>query len=330
MRLLIAALLLLLLAAPPLSAGVPEAIEGHIQPRHAAFAEAASALDEAARADCTAEALKPAYHAAFDGWIGVQHLALGPLQEIGGPLALEFWPDAKGFTARQLSLLTKAADPATTTPEGFAQQSVAVQGFMALERMLYDDTFTGYAPGSYSCALVQAIAHDIAAKAQNLQAGWPGAADALLTAGAEGNSAYLTPAEAAQALFTALITGIEYNDDARLARPLGSLERPRPTRAEAWRSGRSQRNLALSLAALDEFAHLLADGTASETASLFDDAQGWLAKLDEPAFAGVADPVARMGIESLTSYLDLLKETAAAEIGAHLNVGQGFNALDGD
>ncbi|MBS8229189.1 imelysin family protein [Vannielia litorea] len=323
-------LLTALLLATPLHAGVPEAIEGHILPRHAAFAEAASALDAAAQADCTAEALKPAYHDAFDGWIGVQHLALGPLQDLGGPLALQFWPDTKGFTARQLDLLLKAADPATTTPEGFAAQSVAVQGFMALERMLYDEALSGYEPGSFSCALTRAIAHDIAAKAEALNAGWPATAEALRTAGDDGNTTYLAPREAAQALFTALISGIEYNDDARLARPLGSFEKPRPTRAEAWRSGRSQRNLALSLEALEELARLLADGEASETQRLFDETEAWLADLDEPGFQGVSDPVARMGVESLTSYLELLKETAAAEVGDHLNVGQGFNALDGD
>ncbi|MGR3795739.1 imelysin family protein [Vannielia sp. SX4] len=327
MRPLLAALALL---AAPLHAGVPEAIEGHILPRHATFAEAAAALDAAAQADCTAEALKPAYNAAFDAWIGVQHLAIGPLQEIGGPIAIQFWPDTKGFTARQLGMLLKAEAPEAVTPEGFAQQSVAVQGFMALERMLYDDTFSGYAAESYACALTRAIAHDIATKAATLASDWPATAQSLRTAGEPGNATYLAPAEATQALFTALITGIEYNDDARLARPLGSFERPRPTLAEAWRSGRSQRNLALSLAALEEFAALLADGEASETQKLFNDTEAWLDSLDEPAFAGVAEPTTRMGIESLTSYLDLLKETAAAEIGAHLNVGQGFNALDGD
>ncbi len=327
MRHLLTALALL---ATPLHAGVPEAIEGHILPRHAAFAEAATALDTAARADCTADALKPAYNTAFDAWIGVQHLALGPLQDLGGPLALQFWPDAKGFTSRQLDMLIKAADPATTTPEGFAAQSVAAQGFMALERMLYDENFSDHAPGSYPCALTQAIAHDIATKAQALNDGWPATAETLLTAGEPANTTYLDASEAAQALFTALISGLEYNDDARLARPLGSFERPRPTLAEAWRSGRSQRNLALSLAALEEFAVLLADGTATETQKIFDDTEAWLEDLDEPAFAGVSDPVARMGIESLTSYLSLLKETAAAELSDHLNVGQGFNALDGD
>ncbi|SIO05314.1 imelysin family protein [Vannielia litorea] len=327
MRQLAAALALL---AAPLHAGVPEAIDGHILPRHAAFAEAAAALDAAAQADCTADGLKPSYHAAFDAWIGVQHLALGPLQEIGGPLALQFWPDTKGFTARQLAMALKSEAPETVTREGFAGQSVAVQGFMALERMLYDEALSAYPAETYACALTRAIAHDIATKAATLAADWPATAEALRSAGAPGNATYLAPAEAAQALFTALIAGIEYNDDARLARPLGSFDKPRPTLAEAWRSGRSQRNLALSLAALEEFAALLADGAAPETRKLFESTQAWLAGLDEPRLAGVSEPTARMGIESLASYLSALKETAAAELGAHLDVGQGFNALDGD
>ena len=75
---------------------------------------------------------------------------------------------------------------------------------------------------------------------------------------------------------------------------------------------------------------LLSDGEAPQTLAHFEETRGWLEDLDEPRFAGVAEPVARMGIESLTSYLDLLKSTAAAEVGAHLGVTQGFNALDGD
>jgi len=329
-RPLAAGLLTALFSFSAAQAGVGEAIEQHILPRHTAFAKAAEALSTQAKADCTATAMQPAYNAAFDGWIGVQHLALGPLQDLGGPLALGFWPDAKGFTPRQLTALLKAKTPDATTPQGFSHQSIAVQGFFALERMLYDDALSSYTKGSYSCAVVQAMARDIAQKATTLATNWPAHATLLLTAGDAGNATYLSRDEAAQALFTALVSGIEYNDYVRLARPLGSFERPRPTRAEAWRSDRTQRNLALSLAALDEFATHLSDGAATETHKLFTDARAWLAALDEPRFAGVADPVARMGIESLTSYLDLLKETAAAEVGNHLGVGQGFNALDGD
>ena len=93
-----------LLAAPAL-AGVEEAVDAHALPRVAAFAEAAAALDAAARQDCEAEAVRPAYHDAFDAWMGVSHMRMGPLEEDGRALAVAFWPDERDATGRALRAL---------------------------------------------------------------------------------------------------------------------------------------------------------------------------------------------------------------------------------
>jgi ATP-dependent helicase/nuclease subunit A len=52
--------------------------------------------------------------------------------------------------------------------------------------------------------------------------------------------------------------------------------------------------------------------------------------LDDPAFAGVAEPVSRLRIEILKQAIDRLRGRVAADLGPALGVAAGFNALDGD
>jgi len=77
MRLISAALLSVGIAAPAL-ADVDEALNDHILPGYAGFAEATEDLAQAARNDCRAEALVPAFHTTFDAWMPVADLRLGP------------------------------------------------------------------------------------------------------------------------------------------------------------------------------------------------------------------------------------------------------------
>jgi len=67
--------LILALAASPVAAGVDDAIDAHILPGYAAFAQATAVLNDAA-GDCSADALRPAWNDAFDAWMGVSHLEL--------------------------------------------------------------------------------------------------------------------------------------------------------------------------------------------------------------------------------------------------------------
>lgn len=318
-------LALALVAARPAAADVPEAITDHALPAFAAFAEATAALDAAARADCAPGALRPAFHAAFDAWLGVSHLTLGPLEDQGLALAIAFWPDPKGLGQKALTVLTAAGDPAVLEPEVFAQQSVAVRGVFTLERLLYTEP-----QDPFRCALAQSVAADLATSATLAEAGWrDGFAQTLLTAGQPGNTRYLTPAEARQALFTALMAGMEFTADSRLGRPLGSFDRPRPERAEAVPSGRSLRNVTLSLAALRALAvALVPDSPATQAA--FDRSLALAAGLDDPVFPGVSDPAQRLRIEILQQAVTAIRVSAVTEIGGALGVGAGFNAADGD
>lgn len=321
---------LIALAAPAL-AGTQAVIDDHILPGQAAFARETAALAEQARMDCSAPALDDAYQSAFDAWMRVSHLRLGPVEEEGRGQAIAFWPDARGLTEKTLRRLIAEEDPAVTDPAAFRAVSIAARGFFALDRMLFDEPFSGYAAGSYPCAMVQAITADLAAMAAEVDAGWrEGFADTLRNAGKPGSTIYLSEREATQALFTALTSALEFDADQRLGQPMGTFEKPRPNRAEAWRSDRPRRNVAISLAALRDMAEKLTDPPPDATLAAFDKALETVQKLDDPRFAGVATPQGRLKVEVIQQQIRAIRQAAIEEIGPRLGVAAGFNSADGD
>lgn len=316
------------------------AYDAHVLPRFEVFDTAATALNETAREHCAPEAaaLREAYQTAFDAWMGVQHLRFGPTEVEDRVYALAFWPDTKGRTPAGLNALLRKQDAGVATPEGIASQSIAVRGFFALDYLLYDPAAAGVAT-PYGCALIQAIAGDIARIAQDFEAEWAGPyGELFLSAGAEGNTVYLAPRETTVALFTALMTGLEANKDQRLGRPMGTFEAPTPLRAEARRSDRPQRNLVLSLEALTEFAGILADGAATlpegaEAPERVDRATARalrLARKLTPRFEEVETPSGRLHLEQDQQAIAAVSTAILQYVGPVLGVSQGFNALDGD
>ncbi|MFS4436874.1 imelysin family protein [Paracoccaceae bacterium GXU_MW_L88] len=320
-----------LLAAAPALADVDRAIDEVILPATAQFAEASEALADAARADCTAEALRPAYQEAFDAWPAVSILTLGPLEQNGRKLAIAFWPDTRGMVQRTVADLLAAEDPVVDAPEEFAEVSVAGRGLFALERLLYGEDAPDYADGDYACALARAIAVDLARMASAIDAEWrDGFAETLRTAGAPENEVYLSEKEATQALYTALMTSLEFTADQQLGRPLGTFDRPRPERAEARRSERSKRNVQLALEAQRSMARGLADAPIPITEAAFDEAFEALDRVDSADFSDIDDPSARLKLEIVQQRVQTIRTDVAGEIGGALGVTAGFNSADGD
>lgn len=318
------------------------AYEAHVLPGFEAFDAAAAALATTAEEHCAPEdpELRAAYQAAFDAWMGVQHLRFGPTEVEDRAYALAFWPDTKGRTPAGLNALLKKQDPAVATPEGMAAQSIAVRGFFALDYLLYDPAAVAAGADSpYGCALIQAIAGDIARIAHEFETAWAGPyGETFLSAGANGNTAYLAPRETTVALFTAVMTGLEANKDQRLGRPMGTFEAPTPMRAEARRSDRPRRNLVLSLQALTELAKIMAAAAAPlpggeqapETIDLTTGRAVRLAERLTPLFEEVQTPSGRLRLEQDQQAIARVSTSMMQYVGPALGVAQGFNALDGD
>ncbi len=327
MRLKITAIAVALLLAAPAHADVAGAIHDRILPDLGAFRDATRTLADTAAETCAPETLRPVWNAAFDAWLPVSFLRLGPAEDEGRILAIAFWPDPKGIGARQQRQLLQSQDPVVSDPAGFAERSVALRGFFALERLLYPaEPLTG----DYPCALIRATAADLARMAAETDQGWrDGFAQTLLSAGQPGNTLYLTEAEAKQALYTQLMTGFEFTADQRLGRPLGTFQRPRPERAEARASARSLRNVELSLQALLAFGEALA-GPLPETRTDVAQALTAAAALNDPDFSGFAQPQGHVRAEALLGLVRTAQDSAGAEAGAALGVEVGFNSADGD
>lgn len=317
-------LAVLFLLATPALADVEAAIDGHVLPRLTALSDATDALAAAARESC--DDLDEPFGAAADAWAGASHLNLGPAEEEARFRAVFFWPDGRDATGRGLRLLAQQGE-AAWTPDALTRASVAARGLGALERAVFE----GDAPRGTAvpCPLTQALAADLAATAAVVEAGWRmGFAETMRTAGEAGNTRYLAPEEAEAALFTALVTGIEFTADQRLGRPMGTFAEPRPLRAEMRRAGRSLANVTTALGSLRELAALLAEApeTDAALARAVEIAEG----LNDPVFAGVETPGGRLRVEALQTAVREAGRAADAEIGDALGVAAGFNSLDGD
>ena len=317
--------LALTLIATPALADFPDTVQRHILPGYQALAESTAALAAEAGKTCEVAALAPAYNAAYDAWMAVQHLRFGPVETDGRGLAVLYWPDPKALGAKAQKTLL-AGDPAKLTPAAFAEQSVAARGLLSLERLLYPAEPLDADP----CPLILATATDLASTSAKILEEWQGGfAETLATAGEVGNTVYLTRPEARQVLFTQVVTGLEFLDEQRLGRPLGDFDAPHPERAEAHASGRSARNVLLSLQAMRQMVETLTPD-APKTVAAFDHAIHLAETLEDPAFAGVADPSKRLKVEILQQAVEHVRELVMSELAPELDVGIGFNAADGD
>lgn len=313
----------------PAAADVNAALETHILPGFADFAEAAEGLADSAAADCRPEPLAPAYHAAFDAWMAVADLRIGPSET--GALSLSFWPDARGSTQRALAGMIADEDPVAFDVEGYADVSIAARGFFALDMVLFDPAFRDYGDDNYTCALVKAIAGDIARQAEALNRAWSGPFAALLRApGAEGNTLYLTEDEARRAIYTQVLASLEFTANSRLGEPLGTFERLRPARAEARRSGRPLRNAMLATEAAYALVTAFAGEPLPRTEAAMESVRAAATRIEDPAFQDVTDPQTRLRVEVLQQAVRGLHAAIATEVGAPLGIAPGFNAQDGD
>src|SRR5262249_12236048 len=157
-----------------------------------------------------------------------------------------FWPERKNAVAKQVATLLQSADVAALAPDRVAAASVAVQGFPALQLLLYDGDdparafLSGDPAAAYRCAYGTAAARNLNAIATQIVGGWSAAIAAMAAAPPRYDSEYgLSPSakETAQQLFSDFLTLFELVGDLKLALPLGqSLANPKPKLAEGWRS----------------------------------------------------------------------------------------------
>ncbi|KAB7615191.1 imelysin family protein [Amylibacter sp. SFDW26] len=322
--------LLICLVSAPANADIYRAVD-LTKTFYQEFETQAEYLVQSAANNCTASTLKASYHKTFDAWVSASTIQFGPIEDIGGSLSITFWPDKKGFTVKTLKRLLQEDKSVIEDPTQFTEVSIAGKGLMALELLLFDPEFNTYPTDSTACVLAQAITQDIAQKANRMNVLWQTSfADFIVTAGQENNTVFLSQKEAAQSYLTTIIGALEFTQTARLKRPLGTFERARPKRAEAWRSDRPLRNIEIALSAVNKLVIALTENEAPITQEELATALKFISSMQDDNFQSISENSVRFEVESLLQMVKNIKEAATEELSLHLGVTTGFNALDGD
>ena len=313
---------------------VADVVDNHVLPRFAALAQEAGELQAAAGTTCdpASDDLRSAFGSAFDAWILASHLRFGPTETLNRGFSLSFWPDTRGRIGKTLNAMIGSADPAVDDPDEFATVSVAGKGFYALEFLLHDPAYVGHEETDYVCRLVRAIAFDISLTSSAILDEWT-AAHAELMRKPSPEGPYRDEDEVLRTLFTALNTGLETTSSARLGRPLGTVQRPRPKRAEARRSKRSLRHVQLSLESLHDLGMRLAKFSGADAPALDDAFQVAITqsgRIGSDDLSNVSDPEGRSRVEALRLQVEGARVVAIERVATALGVAAGFNVLDGD
>lgn len=318
--------------------------DAHVIPSYNTFAVAAEELKAQSQTFCAAPsaegltALQGRFHAAMDGWQGVQHVQFGPITYFNWNFRIQYWPDDNGTGARQLSALVAAKDAAVLEDAAFDRQSVGVQGFQALESLLFDAASLADLQGdAYRCQVMQTIAANIAEIATGVATRWETEFRATVET-ADERGFFESAEDATIDYMKALVEPVRRIQEQKLEAVLGATpEAARERRAESWRSQRTLRNIKLNVAALEH------EFTSSEPAlssvlhaadvELIDAAFAKLLASLEAQPDSLAEALAAEGghaaLLQVAAELDALYEALEAAL-KNTDLYLGFNSLDGD
>ncbi|SVB42612.1 uncharacterized protein METZ01_LOCUS195466, partial [marine metagenome] len=234
--------------------------EKHVLPRYEIFTMQSSKMDEVAQKFClrpTQEGLselRESFHMAADSWAGIQHIQFGPIDEKLRLNRIYFWPDKHNTGSKHLGRLLKSKDKSLLEQERFTLISVALQGFPALERLLFSQSkalFSGNEDAIFRCLLIPAITGNLRKIAESVLLEWKEENEGFLkVTTTTGAPFYSGENEIFQDFLTSLYVNLRTIHNLKLRRPLGETpEKSRPKRSEAWRSERSLNNIVLNLEA---------------------------------------------------------------------------------
>jgi hypothetical protein len=331
-------------------------VQHHIIPRYAKLAEASETLRGTAVAFCIAtdaaglEALKSSYGRANDAWQSIQHVRLGPVEMFMRSQRLDFWPDPRDTAGRQLSELLARSEPLDA--HTLARGSVAVQGFPALERLLFDAgaseaLLAADAGAAARCSVLVAVSENVAGMSAEVAREWTTGNSAFALAisqAGQPDARFAAVRDATQALLGSLNTAVELVAERKLTPALGSsLDAAQPRLAEAWRSGRSLENVRRNLEAAQ--AMYLGEGGEGFSALVvaagdkklddllrraFRQTLASAHSIDVPLADAVRDPARRSAVEKLAREAKALRALLAQRLTVAIGVPLGFNSMDGD
>jgi predicted lipoprotein len=329
--------LTLLLSQTALAYDFKALAEQYIIPGYQQLAMHTDTLRHTAKTYCESPSATSAAHIqqgyidAFLAWQSIQHIRFGPIQYLMREHRFQLWPDKRSTVSKHLAQLLNEPETASLN---IAKKSVAVQGFSALEQLLFPQ------PRLETCRVINAISINLHQMANATIADWiTGEApfQQWFTQPNENNPLYATETELAGEILNNLHTQFEILITQKLARPLGkNQKKARSKRAEGWRSGTSITALRRNIQACQTlyqhtFARELGDQPiAQQINDQFTQAIKLTETLRLPLDQAVKNPQERPKLIQLQTKLQQLHQLIKQEMATILNLSLGFNNLDGD
>lgn len=326
----------------------------HVLPRYRDLTQSTTQLSDATKSYCQAPDekklvdLQQSFHTAFDDWMRIQHIRFGPINEDSRYYKLQFWPDKHGVVRKHIKNFLNHMETENASLENLQSGSVAIQGFPAAEQLLFSEAnplLPSTSDFPQRCQLLQWVSITLAKTTQTIHQIWDdkaGFQNVIETAPA-GNDDYLSDKEVSQEFLTNLQTGLKFVDESKLLDPLGKSEKkPRPKRAESWRSQRSLRNILINLQALqhlysgkeDAYFEQMIKAENGELANSLQDHFQTAIQLAEsvtiPLSQAVKDPTQRPKVVQLQQTIKDLRHLVEKQLTKATDINLGFNSLDGD
>ena len=325
-------------------------VETHALPRYERLATATDAFAAASETYCAGESdadrgrLRAGFNDAMDAWMGVQHLRFGPVDSRMRGFRFYFWPQARNKVGEAVAELVAASEDDAALAARIGRTNVAVQGLLAAEVLVYDERYLG--ADAKGCGLLTAVTANMRAMAAAILSEWRDGDDAfarLMTAPGPDNAHFEAHAGATLAFFQGLHDSLQLIYDINLKPVIGdSPKTVRPVLAESRLSGRSKRNIVVTLEALQ--ALYLGEGSAGlgELTAAADPKLDRLMRkafrltmataqsIEGPVEQAAADSARRPPVTKLAKQVQALKQIVRDRLAPALGLAVGFNALDGD
>jgi len=329
---------------------VRKLVAGFIQPAFQRFADNAELAAVAADALCeepgerTLGSARQAFKDSALSFARVEFLRIGPLIQDNRLERLLFWPDRRGIALRQVQSVLADADESVTDAANLPQKSVALQGFTALEYLLFGTGSDELATGAeHRCRFAAAVTKNIETVAAELSAQWQdedGYAAIWSEPGPE-NAIYRNGEEVVSELLSVPSQAFEIVRDQRLkpVLPEGEGDAPNPKRALFWRSNLTMDFVAANFEALrayfetGEIAGLLPEDGNWQARSVefeFNNAEAVLQRLNMPIEDIVTDEERTGDLTYLVILTQSLQSLFGEQLTATLGLSVGFSSLDGD